>query len=31
MSENDQGLAAEGVKVTDKRKLDPETGAPRTP
>ena len=31
MSENDQGVAAEGVKVTDKRKLDPETGAPRTP
>lgn len=32
MSENDQGLdQAAGVKVTDKRKLDPETGAPRTP
>jgi molecular chaperone GrpE len=32
MSDNDQGLTeAEGVKVTDKRKLDPETGAPRTP
>jgi len=31
MSENDQDVAAQGVKVTDKRKLDPETGAPRTP
>lgn len=32
MSENDHGLTeAEGVKVTDKRKLDPETGAPRIP
>jgi molecular chaperone GrpE len=30
MSDNDQGVA-EGVKITDKRKLDPETGAPRTP
>jgi molecular chaperone GrpE len=31
MSDNDQGLdQAEGVKITDKRKLDPETGAPRT-
>ncbi|MDP4666599.1 MAG: nucleotide exchange factor GrpE, partial [Candidatus Nanopelagicales bacterium] len=31
MSENDQDVTAQGVKVTDKRKLDPETGAPRTP
>lgn len=31
MSEKDQDVAAQGVKVTDKRKLDPETGAPRTP
>ncbi|NBO35330.1 MAG: nucleotide exchange factor GrpE [Actinobacteria bacterium] len=30
MSDNDQGVnQAEGVKITDKRKLDPETGAPR--
>lgn len=30
MSDNDQGAnQAEGVKITDKRKLDPETGAPR--
>jgi molecular chaperone GrpE len=32
MSDNDPGAnQAEGVKITDKRKLDPETGAPRTP
>jgi len=32
MSDNDQGVnQAEGVKITDKRKLDPETGAPRSP
>lgn len=31
MSEDDQSAAAEGVKVTDKRKLDPETEAPGTP
>lgn len=31
MNENDQDVASQGVKVTDKRKLDPETGAPRTP
>ena len=32
MSDNDQGAnQAEGVKITDKRKLDPETGAPRSP
>jgi molecular chaperone GrpE len=31
MSDNDPGEnQAEGVKITDKRKLDPETGAPRT-
>jgi molecular chaperone GrpE len=31
MSDNDPGVnQAEGVKITDKRKLDPETGAPRT-
>ena len=31
MSDNDQGVnQAEGVKITDKRKLDPETGAPRS-
>lgn len=31
MSDNDQGAnQAEGVKITDKRKLDPETGAPRS-
>jgi molecular chaperone GrpE len=32
MSDNDPGVTeAEGVKITDKRKLDPETGAPRSP
>jgi len=32
MSDNDPGVdQAEGVKITDKRKLDPETGAPRSP
>ena len=31
MSDNDPGAEqAEGVKITDKRKLDPETGAPRS-
>jgi len=31
MSDNDPGEnQAEGVKITDKRKFDPETGAPRT-
>lgn len=31
MSENDQAVQeAEGVKITDKRKLDPETGQPRS-
>ena len=31
MSDNDLGAEqAEGVKITDKRKLDPETGAPRS-
>ena len=32
MCDNDPGVTeAEGVKITDKRKLDPETGAPRSP
>jgi molecular chaperone GrpE len=32
MSDNDPGVdQVEGVKITDKRKLDPETGAPRSP
>jgi len=32
MSDNDPGVdQAEGVKITDKRKFDPETGAPRSP
>ena len=32
MSDNDPGVdQAEGVKITDKRKLDPETVAPRSP
>jgi len=31
MTDNDQGITeAAGVKITDKRKLDPETGAPRS-
>lgn len=30
MSENDHGVETEDVKITDKRKLDPETGAPRS-
>lgn len=30
MSEHDHGVETEDVKITDKRKLDPETGAPRS-
>ena len=31
MSENDQAVhETEGVKITDKRKLDPQTGEPRS-
>ncbi len=29
MSENDHGVETEDVKITDKRRLDPETGTPR--
>lgn len=30
MNENDRGLETEDVKITDKRKVDPQTGAPRS-
>lgn len=30
MNENDRGVETEEVKITDKRKVDPQTGAPRS-
>ncbi len=30
MNENDHGVETEDVKITDKRKVDPQTGAPRS-
>jgi molecular chaperone GrpE len=30
VNENDHGLDTEDVKITDKRKVDPQTGAPRS-
>jgi molecular chaperone GrpE len=30
VNENDRGLETEDVKITDKRKVDPQTGAPRS-